>query len=362
MRIGYAIFGCVAMAVLATTESASAGNLNASKVMDSARSYLSGQNRQLVEEGALTFALSGVEATPGFTARATADAVTLSERRVTLAALGEEYSGFDTEVRVIDVETSSTSAVATIEELTTLRYASIRGDEPPYTAFKVQRRFVYSKVGSRWLLDSTSFVDASSMLPVSAVFSEPASGSRSPTEPTSAAPLSPDALELGSLVHESKEIDAGINYNYPAMAAYATTWALGRNPAYRSFASDCTNFISQSVYAGNWPMVSGWYQSNDVWWYNSLNQSYTWAGAENWYWFATGSGRTYILSNVWNMGLADVLQMDFTGNGSIDHSMIVTTTSASERYLSYHSTDTLNRSLTSIINANPSSWYYAHRT
>lgn len=63
------------------------------------------------------------------------------------------------------------------------------------------------------------------------------------------------------------------------------------------------------------------------------------------------------------MGLADVLQLDFDRDNNISHSMLVTATSSSgERYLTYHTTDTLNRSLTSLISAYPSAWYYAHRT
>lgn len=42
--------------------------------------------------------------------------------------------------------------------------------------------------------------------------------------------------------------------------------------------------------------------------------------------------------------------------------MMVTHVTSNELYLSYHTTDTLNRSLSSIIAAYPSAWYYAHRT
>lgn len=62
------------------------------------------------------------------------------------------------------------------------------------------------------------------------------------------------------------------------------------------------------------------------------------------------------------MGLADVLQMDFQRDGSIDHTMMVTYVASSDLYLSYHTTDTLNRSLSSIIASYPSAWYWAHRT
>ena len=155
---------------------------------------------------------------------------------------------------------------------------------------------------------------------------------------------------------------AAASYNYSAMANYATKYWKDYNTAYRRMSNDCTNFISQAMRAGGWGMVTGWYQSNNVWWYNSLNQSWTWGGAENWYWFATGSGRTSTLGNVWYTGLADVLQIDFDRNNNINHTMIVTYVTSSQRYLTYHTTDTLNRSLSSILSAYPSAWYYAHRT
>lgn len=82
------------------------------------------------------------------------------------------------------------------------------------------------------------------------------------------------------------------------------------------------------------------------------------------YWasFALYSGRTYNLSNVWSLGLSDILQMDFTANSSKDHSMIVTYRPASMPYLSYHTTNTKNRSLQSLLDAYRGALYYAFRT
>ncbi|MDD5125054.1 amidase domain-containing protein, partial [Methylovulum sp.] len=151
-------------------------------------------------------------------------------------------------------------------------------------------------------------------------------------------------------------------YSYSAMANYAKSYAYSYNPAYRSFPNDCTNFISQAMSFGGWSMVGGFYTLNSAWWYNSIHQSYTWAGAENWYWFARGSGRTSYLSNVWYMLLADVLQVDFDRNGNINHTMIVTTVGSSDLYITYHSTNTRDRSLRSFITQFPNAWYYAHRT
>lgn len=186
-----------------------------------------------------------------------------------------------------------------------------------------------------------------------------------PPVPTSEAPIDSSLLQTRETIAKSGQegVITAYAYNYTAMVNYATRYALNYNPAYRSFASDCTNFISQAMYAGGWTMVSGvYYTSNSAWWYNSLNQSYPWAGAHNWYFFATGSHRTYDLASVWMMLLADVLQMDFNRDGRIDHTMIVTIVGSSDLYLTYHSTNTVNRSLRSIIAQYPSSWYYAHRT
>lgn len=55
-------------------------------------------------------------------------------------------------------------------------------------------------------------------------------------------------------------------YDRERAVAYARRWALGRNPAYLNFdglGGDCTNFVSQCLYAGcnvmNFTPISGWY-------------------------------------------------------------------------------------------------------
>ena len=55
-------------------------------------------------------------------------------------------------------------------------------------------------------------------------------------------------------------------YDREAAAAYAKKWAFGRNPEYMNFdpyGGDCTNFVSQCIYAGcphmNFTPDTGWY-------------------------------------------------------------------------------------------------------
>lgn len=72
-----------------------------------------------------------------------------------------------------------------------------------------------------------------------------------------------------------------VAYQREAAAAYARRWAMGRNPSYYDFTNlggDCTNFVSQCLFAGSGLMndtpVTGWY-------YYGLNRrSAAWTGVD----------------------------------------------------------------------------------
>ncbi len=70
-------------------------------------------------------------------------------------------------------------------------------------------------------------------------------------------------------------------YDRNAAVTYARRWALERNPAYYDFqdmGGDCTNFASQSIYAGahimNFMPVMGWYYRS------SYDRTPSWTGVE----------------------------------------------------------------------------------
>lgn len=79
-----------------------------------------------------------------------------------------------------------------------------------------------------------------------------------------------------------------MGYNPAAAVAYAHQWAFGRNPRYTDFSTmggDCTNFISQCLYAGcgvmNYTRDVGWY-------YRSIHdRAAAWTGVEYLYRFLT---------------------------------------------------------------------------
>ncbi|WP_166027635.1 amidase domain-containing protein [Streptomyces chilikensis] len=172
----------------------------------------------------------------------------------------------------------------------------------------------------------------------------------------------------GDPATDTKSVQIYAGYNYPAMAAYANKHWKNYNSDYRKYDNDCTNFISQAMRKGGWKTTSGSVSSrkdNKKWFYGSWSSStsYTWAGAENWYWFAQKhSKRTHSLKSVWDMGLADVLQADWDRNDNINHTMIVTKNTSKDRYLTYHTPSTHNRSMKKILAKYPKAWWYAHRT
>lgn len=71
------------------------------------------------------------------------------------------------------------------------------------------------------------------------------------------------------------------DYDRHLAVSYAKKWAFARNPKYYNYDSiggDCTNFISQCIYAGsnvmNYNKVNGWY------YINGNNKSPSWTGVE----------------------------------------------------------------------------------
>lgn len=150
-------------------------------------------------------------------------------------------------------------------------------------------------------------------------------------------------------------------FNREAAKEYAVQYWRNYNPTYRFFDKDCTNFISQAMRAGGWTDVNGWYRNPEHWWYNILNQTWSWVNVPYWYEFALNhSERTTLLSNPRYLWEGEVLQVDFTNNGTKDHSMIVTCRTSSEIYLTYHTIDTFERSFASLSTAYPNARWLAH--
>ncbi|MBR1422721.1 MAG: amidase domain-containing protein [Ruminococcus sp.] len=136
--------------------------------------------------------------------------------------------------------------------------------------------------------------------------------------------------------------------NIRAEKDYAHRWAFSHNPAYYNFENiggDCTNFISQCLYAGGAVMN---YTRDTGWYYHSLNdRAAAWTSVEYFYRFIINNkgvgpfGATVPLDEV---GEGDVIQL-----GSEDrfyHSLLVIGVHSGVPFVAAHTYAAYDRPLT----------------
>lgn len=115
-------------------------------------------------------------------------------------------------------------------------------------------------------------------------------------------------------------------YDRRRAVEYALRWALSRNPEYYNFdniGGDCTNFVSQCLYAGCRVMN---YSGNDGWYYIDLdNRAPAWTGVEFLNRFLLTNSGPAVCGEVRELsGLrpGDVIQLR-NSEGRLYHTMIV---------------------------------------
>lgn len=124
--------------------------------------------------------------------------------------------------------------------------------------------------------------------------------------------------------NSSKTID--YNYNRVLAVQYAERWWNDYNPAYLKFDVDCTNYISQCLFAGGAPMT-GFFDRRKGWWYKDHQYSYSWAVAHSLRWYLAGAMTGLRAKEVQSpraLQYGDVICYDFNGDGRFDHTTIVT--------------------------------------
>ncbi len=130
---------------------------------------------------------------------------------------------------------------------------------------------------------------------------------------------------------------------------YCKQYALSRNPAYYNFdliGGDCTNFVSQCIYAGSSVMNF----TKDVGWYyvSSYDRTASWTGVQFLYKFlTTNKGVSLFAKEVEksNIDIADVIQLG--SNDVFYHSLFVSDILGGNIYVSTHTKDAFNRPLNS---------------
>ncbi|MCL2061760.1 MAG: amidase domain-containing protein [Firmicutes bacterium] len=150
-----------------------------------------------------------------------------------------------------------------------------------------------------------------------------------------------------------------LTYNRAQAAAYAQRWALERNPKYFNFdglGGDCTNFVSQCLYAGagvmNYAKDLGWY------YHAPHDRAAAWSGVEYLYRFLTLNRLKGPYAKELPLSAAetgDIIQLNFDGL-SYTHSLFVVSVqqnpNAENILIASHTDDSLNRPL--------NTYYYNH--
>lgn len=115
-------------------------------------------------------------------------------------------------------------------------------------------------------------------------------------------------------------------YNREKVYEYAKKWAYSRNPHYYNYdaiGGDCTNFVSQCIFAGCNQMN---YNKNNGWYYiNGNNKSPSWTGVEFLYNFLInnkGDGPLGIETTIDKLDIGDIIQLNFDGN-KFSHTLVV---------------------------------------
>ncbi|MDR0314925.1 MAG: amidase domain-containing protein [Oscillospiraceae bacterium] len=143
-------------------------------------------------------------------------------------------------------------------------------------------------------------------------------------------------------------------YNRDRAVEYAHKWAFGRNSAYYNFdgmGGDCTNFVSQCIYAGGAVMN---YVPDLGWFYvSSKKRSAAWSGVQYLYNFLTKNksvGPYGHEAPISETHIGDVIQLRFDKD-SYTHSLFVVKVgeepSENNIYISCHTMDSDNRPLNS---------------
>ncbi|WP_406470455.1 amidase domain-containing protein [Streptomyces sp. NBC_01615] len=289
----------------------------------------------------------------------------LQGRKSRLASLGEKYSSANTSVALDRTRVKGRHATVDVTETTTLTYEKAQGNEPKTTGFQAHHKLTFKadRKGD-WQLTGIRDTDAGvAVNQVAATTFVAAPNTADDNNPPTAA----RSATTWPAQAKAKNFSA-TGYDYKAMAAYAAKYWKNYNPAYPDFnghgaGGDCTNFVSQSLKAGGWKHVPGYTYDFHKWFGNSDIQSDSFVGVNEFSWFALSSKRVAGLTNVYQLDVGDVLQMDFNKDGSKDHTMIVTYRSPQGvPYVTYHSTNTYNRSVASIVASYPNAAYYAYRT
>nr|WP_240982372.1 DNRLRE domain-containing protein [Streptomyces sp. S3(2020)] len=162
-----------------------------------------------------------------------------------------------------------------------------------------------------------------------------------------------DSTDDGS---ETTSTAATVSFDAQQAGTYlrtgAATWAVGHWNSPEMYDADCTNFVSRAIhYGGDVRMKgkgNGTYKDTDLWWYEPStffrDQTMTWINASYF--------RKFMLKHMLHSKrttstafVGDVIFYDWTNDGKIDHTSIITKISNGKIYVTQHTKAYKYRSL-----------------
>ena len=134
------------------------------------------------------------------------------------------------------------------------------------------------------------------------------------------------------LIPKFRRVKQGKRYRRDLVVAYADQWWNKGNPTYDEFDSNCTNYVSQCIFAGDVPMIYT-NRRDSGWWYKGREQGKEWWS----YSWAVSKALASFLMKPRNQGLraiekayadelelGDIIVYDWNGNTRYQHTTIVT--------------------------------------
>ncbi|UTL73587.1 amidase domain-containing protein [Bacillus halotolerans] len=124
---------------------------------------------------------------------------------------------------------------------------------------------------------------------------------------------------------EREAFGRAFQYDRLGAVQYAEKYWNKRNPAYKNFSDNCTNFISQCLHAGGAPM-RGHPNRGSGWWMKQSSWTYSWTVAHSMKMYLTNSKaglRAVRVKSADDLVPGDVICYDFEGDGRFNHTTIV---------------------------------------
>ncbi|AXB44496.1 amidase domain-containing protein [Amycolatopsis albispora] len=356
--------------LLTTAPAALAQDTSDDALLQLTARYLQDRANRVTEQAASYGALTSVEATEPFQHRLSTESAELDRLRSLWKDTASELQGAHIEIKAPQIQRSNTKAVINFVERTELHFANrTSADSPASTSYKVGHTIDFVRTSTGWELAADVLDLPQNTVDPIPYFRPVKTGDAVPSAPPAGKPVPPSLRPAtppspGIEKPAAPPLSAAASYSRQAMADYARKWALGRNPAYESFGNDCANFVSQSLRAGGWKNVANYHNTPDAWRHlvaaagRQLNSN-TWSVSHDQLYFGwTYSGRTRnIVGEPVYLGALVYADWATAGggvghDGHIDHAMIVSKVTDhwdwNQIYLSYHTTDTLDISMTQL--------------